>query len=105
MRRLEPNQMLDQRIARGDRHYSEFEALAYRLAKLFACSEKLPLKSSAYIARLRAELRQALAAHQPHQEQRVLHTVRNLEAFIARGQPVLGEMSITDRSRAHPDAR
>lgn len=88
MLRLEASHMLDQRLSRGEWHYAELEALAYRLAQFFAGATRATITPTAQLALIRRELDRALSAMSIVGEPRLRCTaqtvVRSLDAFIVR---------------------
>ncbi len=88
MVRLEAEQMLDRRLARGEWHYGEIEALAQRLAGFFATARRARVSAPQLKARFRTELSTAVAAVTAARDPRLLTEVksiaRRLECFIVR---------------------
>lgn len=88
MRRLDTNEMLDRRIARGNWHYAELEALAHRLAWFFATARRVRLSLPQLLARIKAELRATPNAFEiagePQLRTAAKRIVRRLEGFLQR---------------------
>lgn len=97
MARLESARMLDARLAAGDWHYGEVEALAHRLAEFFARGRRANTASTAYIAQLRRELRYALRAlarvDEPRVRCRAVPIIRTLGAFLTRNEALFRQRS------------
>jgi len=93
MVRLEADRMLDKRLAGGDWHYAELEAVAHRLAGFFAGARRAKVTPRAQIAQIRGELRRARAAIGRVGDARLRSMaaplVRSLEAFVARRASLL----------------
>ena len=93
MIRLDADRMLDRRLARGGWRYGEIEALAERLASFFATAKRVHLSPAQQLARIRVELRLALAAAERAAEPQLLAAmkplVRRLDAFLARHSRLL----------------
>jgi uncharacterized protein len=88
MARLDAELMFDRRIARGDWHYAELEALAHTLARFFATAPTVRLAAPQLAGRIRGELRAALAAAAGAGDRRLgaamRPAARRLDAFLAR---------------------
>jgi len=88
MRRLDANEMLDGRIARGNWHHAELEALAHRLAGFFATARRVQLTFPQLLARIRAELGTTVNAFEmagePQLRTAAERIARRLEAFLRR---------------------
>ena len=110
MVRLPAERMLDRRLARGNWHYADIQALADCLAKFFATASRVPIQPIAYLDRFRAEcLASRRAFHfsgSPPLRHAVDCVVRLIEAFIARRKDLLMRR-IADRRvvEGHGDLR
>ena len=97
MARLESGRMLDARLAAGDWHYGEIEALACRLAGFFARGRRAKMASPAYIAQLRRELGYALRAlaraGEPRVRCRAVPVIRALAAYLTRNEALFRQRS------------
>ncbi len=86
MVRLLPEQMLHDRLVRGNWRYAEIEALAHRLASFYATARLVRGDRLQQIHRLRAELRACFSAFDPIDGLLVRgrRAVRALNAYMAR---------------------
>jgi len=93
MRRLPDERMLDRRLARGDWHYADVQALADCLAKFFAKAGRIKTEPTAYLARFRAECQASRDAFHsdgnPGLQDAADYVVRCIEAFIRRRHDLL----------------
>lgn len=101
MVRLNAEQMFDRRLARGDWHYGEIEALAQRLAGFFATAPRARLSARQLTDRLLTEVRSAVAAVAAAPQARSLPATlkpiaRSLECFMVR-RAALFRRRIRDR--------
>jgi uncharacterized protein len=94
MVRLDAGRMFDRRLACGDWHYGDIEALAQRLAGFFATARPARLSAPQLMARFRAEVRTALATVSATPDARLLTALkpiaRNLECFMTRRVALFG---------------
>jgi uncharacterized protein len=101
MVRLPAEHMLDRRLARGDLHFSEVEALGHRLAGFFAIARRSRITPRQYIERIAAELRTTREAAAKAGDARLRHkavrVVRRIEALLARHRGTLGRRASARR--------
>jgi aminoglycoside phosphotransferase family enzyme len=106
MRRLDTDEMLDRRIARGDWHYAELEALAHRLAGFFATARRVRLSFPELLERMYVELRTTVNAFDIVGEPRLLATAeriaKQLEVFLRCRSALFRQRSLVD---GHGDLR
>ncbi len=88
MVRLNADDMFDRRLARGDWHAGEIEALAHRLAGFFATAPRARLSARQWTAQIAAELHETMAllsrAGEPRLVALAQPIVRRLGAFLVR---------------------
>lgn len=93
MVRLGADRVLDRRLAQGNWHYADLEALANRLARFFAGAARVRLSLPRLNARMDAELRATVNALQAAGPPRLLAAlkpvVRRLECFRRRHAALL----------------
>jgi aminoglycoside phosphotransferase family enzyme len=86
MVRLPAGRMLDQRLARDDRHRADIVVLADRLARFFAAARRAHIRPTAYLDRFRAECRDSRRALRssggPELQHAARYVARHVEAFI-----------------------
>jgi uncharacterized protein len=88
MLRLDAGSMLDKRLAGGNWHYGELEAVAHRVASFFATAPRATVTAPAHLAQIRGELRRANAAlsriGEPKLRSVATPVVPSLSAFLSR---------------------
>jgi aminoglycoside phosphotransferase family enzyme len=86
MVRLPAGHMLDHRLARGDWHRADFNALADRLGRFFAAARRADIRPTTYLDRLHAECRDSRRALRssggPELQHPAQYVARRIEAFI-----------------------
>jgi uncharacterized protein len=108
MARLDAELMFDRRIARGDWHYAELEALAHVLARFFATAPAVRLAAPELAGRIRGELRAALAAAGAGDRRlgaAMRPAARRLDAFLVRRAALFGRRAGARIVDGHGDLR
>lgn len=88
MVRLDANRMLDRRLASGNWHYHDLEALGRRLAGFFGSARRAVLPLPRYLAQIKGELDRSLVTlsrvGEPELRSVAVPIVRGLNAFLVR---------------------